>query len=62
MYLTKEVLKMEKKKQYYRNVAISCKAGELLDRIAEIASVNRGAFVAKLIEKEYENIVGSKQA
>lgn len=53
---------MTKKKQYYRNVAISCKAGELLDKIAEIALVNRGAFVAKLIEKEYENIVGSKQA
>ncbi len=54
---------MEKKKQNYRNVAISCKAGELLDKIAEFASVNRGAFVAKLIEKEYESIVvNSKQA
>jgi hypothetical protein len=52
---------MEKKKQYYRNVAISCKAGELLDKISELMAVNRGAFVAKLIEKEYESIVG-KQA
>lgn len=52
---------MEKKKQYYRNIAISCKAGELIDKIAEITGVNRGAFVAKLIEKEYESIVG-KQA
>ncbi len=53
---------MTKKKQYYRNVAISCKAGELLDKIAEFASVNRGAFVAKLIEKEYENMIANKQA
>lgn len=41
----------------YRNIAVSCKAKELLDEIARVASVNRGAFVEKLIEREYENIV-----
>ena len=48
---------MEKKKWNYRNIAISCKAGDLLDEIAKFAAVNRGAFIEKLIEKEYETIV-----
>ena len=36
----------------------------LLDEIAKFAAVNRGAFIEKLIEKEYESIVvnASKQA
>lgn len=54
---------MEKKKWNYRNIAISCKAGDLLDEIAKYAAVNKGAFIAKLIEREHENIVinGNKQ-
>lgn len=54
---------MEKKKWNYRTLAISCKAGMLLDEISEQIAVNKGAFIAKLIEREYENIVvnGNKQ-
>lgn len=54
---------MEKKKWNYRNIAISCKAGDLLDEIAKFAAINKGAFITKLIEREYENIVvnGNKQ-
>lgn len=36
----------------YRNIAVSCKAKDLLDRIAEAYGLNRGAYVEKLIEKD----------
>lgn len=41
----------------YRTVAISCKAKDLLDEIARVSAINRGAFVEKLIEKAHREIV-----
>lgn len=41
----------------YRTIAVSCKAKDLLDEIAEVAAVKKGAFVEKLIEREHEKIV-----
>lgn len=40
----------------YRSIAVSCKAKDLLDEIVKVAAVNRGAFVEKLIEREYEKL------
>lgn len=39
-------------KKVYRNIAVSCKAKDLLDRIAEAYGLNRGLYVEKLIEKD----------
>jgi hypothetical protein len=44
-------------KKVYRTVAISCKAKDLLDRIADTYAVNRGMFIEKLIEKAYKDMV-----
>lgn len=44
-------------KKVFKTIAVSCKAKDLLDEIARVAAINRGAFVEKLIEKEYERIV-----
>lgn len=44
-------------KKVFKTIAVSCKAKDLLDEIAKVAAINRGAFVEKLIEKEYERIV-----
>ena len=44
-------------KKVFKTLALSCKAKELLDEIAKVAAVNRGAFVEKLIEREHERIV-----
>lgn len=41
----------------YRTVAISCKAKDLLDKIADVYAVNRGMFVEKLIEKAYKDMI-----
>lgn len=43
---------MEKRKWNYRNIAISCKAKDLVDKIAEVYGLNRGAYVERLIEKD----------
>lgn len=51
---------MEQKKWNYRNIAVSCKAKDLLEEIAKVAGVNRGAFVEKLIVEAHEKIVNSK--
>lgn len=40
----------------YRTVAISCKSKDLLDEIAKVFGVNRGAFVEKLIVDAYERM------
>jgi hypothetical protein len=45
----------------YRNIAVSCKAKELLDEIAKAMAVNRGAFVEKLIEKAHKELVEQKK-
>ena len=42
----------ENKKWNYRNIAVSCKAKDLLDKIAEAYSLNRGAYVEQLIKKD----------
>lgn len=39
-------------KKVYRNIAVSCKAKNLVDKIAEVYGFNRGAYVEKLIEKD----------
>lgn len=44
-------------KQKYKCIAVSCKAKDLLDEIAKAMAVNRGAFVEKLIEKAYKEMV-----
>lgn len=49
-----------KERKVYRSIAVSCKAKDLLDKIAETYAINRGAFVEKLIEKEYEKMIGTK--
>ena len=41
----------------YRTIAVSCKAKDLLDEIVKMAAVNRGAFIEKLIEREYNKLV-----
>lgn len=46
-----------KTKWNYRSIAVSCKAGDLLDEIARIAAINKGAFVEKLIEEAHDKIV-----
>ena len=43
---------MEKRKWNYRNIAISCKAKNLVDEITKAYGLNRGAYVEKLIEKD----------
>ncbi len=43
---------MEKRKWNYRNIAVSCKAKDLVDKIAEVYGLNRGAYIEKLIEKD----------
>lgn len=40
----------------YRTVAISCKAKDLLDKIAEAYAINRGAFVEKLIVDAHKKL------
>lgn len=45
---------MEKK--IYRNIAVSCKAKDLLDEIAKAYAINRGAFVEKLIVDAHEKM------
>lgn len=44
----------------YRCIAVSCKAKDLLDEIAKAMAVNRGAFVEKLIEKAYNEMIEQK--
>lgn len=44
-------------KKKYRTIAVSCKAKDLLDEIVKMAAVNRGAFIEKLIEREYNKLV-----
>lgn len=41
----------------YRTVAISCKAKDLLDEIAKVSAINRGAFVERLIEKAHSEMI-----
>lgn len=41
----------------YRTIAVSCKAKDLLDEIVRMAAVKRGAFIEKLIEREYNKLV-----
>jgi hypothetical protein len=45
-------IELEKRKWNYRNIAISCKAKDLVDKIAEVYGLNRGAYVERLIEKD----------
>lgn len=40
----------------YRTISISCKAKDLLEEIVKATAVNRGAFIEKLIEKEYSKL------
>jgi hypothetical protein len=51
---------MSQETKQYKTIAVSCKAKELLDEIARIAAVNRGAFVEKLIEREYKKLKEEK--
>ena len=44
----------------YRTVAISCKAKDLLDKIAEAYAINRGAFVEKLIVDAHEKLTNKE--
>lgn len=44
----------------YKCIAISCKAKDLVDRIAEAYGYNKGAFVEKLIEKAYNEMIEQK--
>ena len=48
-------------RKIYRNIAVSCKAKDLLDEIAKVYAINRGAFVEKLIEKAHKEIVGEEK-
>lgn len=51
---------MKKPMKQYKSLAISCKAKELLEEIVKATAVNRGAFVEKLIEREYEKLKEEK--
>ena len=44
-------------KKVYRTVAISCKAKDLLDRIADTYGFNKGMYIEKLIEKAYRELL-----
>lgn len=48
-------------KKVYRTIAISCKAKDLLDEIAEAYAVNRGAFIEKLIKKAHEDMFSKEK-
>ena len=52
---------MAKATKVYRNIAVSCKVKDLLDEIAKVTGVNRGAFVGKLIEKAHKELVEEKR-
>jgi hypothetical protein len=46
------VYELEKRKWNYRNIAVSCKAKDLVDEIRKVYGINRGAYVEMLIEKD----------
>lgn len=45
----------------YRTVAISCKAKDLLDEIAKVYAINRGAFVEKLITEAHDKMFSEEK-
>lgn len=50
----------KERKTTYRTIAVSCKAKDLLNEIAEAYAINRGKFVEKLIKEKYDEMIGSK--
>ena len=48
-------------KKVYRNIAVSCKAKDLLDEIAKAYAISKGAFVEKLIAKAHREMFNEEE-
>ena len=44
----------------FRTIAVSCKAKELLDEIARMTAVKKGAYIELLIEREHKKLKESE--
>lgn len=52
---------MQSNRKIYRTIAISCKGKDLLDEIARVHAINRGAFVEKLITDAYKKMFSEEK-